>query len=208
MHWQSYQAYLSGPHALAWTFTPVNRLYVTATRLTASSSVGNCITTRMMLRYRHRLVQMRTKCKNSLQALAFSAGAAKRATLFSHKGRERLLQLPMSAAMARQRREWLAFVAQFDERIHELDGWLGEQAKLDERVLRLQTHPGIGLLTSLALVHGLEPVSRFAGGRKVAAYVELEPVEHSSGGKQKFGSIITVIALPAGGGGANSSETG
>ena len=142
-----------------------------------------------LLRYRHRLVQMRTQVKNSLQALAFSAGSAKRATLLSQKGRARFLQLPMSAAMDRQRREWLAFVAEFDERIKELDCWLSEQARLDERVLRLQTHPGIGLLTSLALVHGLEPVSRFAGGRKVAAYVGLEPMEYSSGGKQKFGSI-------------------
>jgi transposase len=142
-----------------------------------------------LLRYRHRLVQMRTQCKNSLQALAYSAGSAKRAALLSQKGRERFLQLPMSAAMDRQRREWLRFVAEFDERIKELDGWLTEQAELDERALRLQTHQGIGLLTSLALVHGLEPVSRFAGGRKVAAYVGLDPVEHSSGGKQKFGSI-------------------
>lgn len=142
-----------------------------------------------LLRYRHRLVQMRTKCKNSLQALAFSAGSARRARLFSQKGRASFLELPMSAAMTRQRSEWLAFVAQFDERIHELDGWLSEQARRDEQVLRLQTHPGIGLLTSLALVHGLEPVSRFAGGRHVAAYVGLEPMEYSSGGKQKFGSI-------------------
>ncbi len=29
--------------------------------------------------------------------------------------------------------------------------------------MRLQTHPGIGLLTSLALVHSLEPVTRFQG---------------------------------------------
>lgn len=142
-----------------------------------------------LLRYRHRLVQMRTKCKNSLQALAFSAGAVRRATLFNQKGRASFMELPMSAAITRQRSEWLAFVAEFDERIKELDGWLSEQAQQDERVVRLQTHPGIGLLTSLALVHGLEPVSRFAGGRKVAAYVGLEPVEYSSGGKQKFGSI-------------------
>jgi transposase len=142
-----------------------------------------------LLRYRHRLVQMRTKCKNSLQALAYNAGSAKRATLLSQKGRERFMQLPMSAAMDRQRREWLTFVAEFDERINELDCWLTEQAKQDERVLRLQTHPGIGLLTSLALVHSLEPVTRFGGGRKVAAYAGLEPMEYSSGDKQRFGSI-------------------
>jgi transposase len=115
----------------------------------------------------------------------------------------------MSTAMDRQRREWLVFVAESDERIKELDCWLSEQAKLDERVLRLQTHPGIGLLTSLALVHGLEPVSRFAGGRKVAAYVGLEPMEYPSGGKQKFGSgsqrRVTTVALSAGGSSANSS---
>lgn len=99
------------------------------------------------------------------------------------------MQLPMSVAMNCQRREWLAFVAEFDERIKELDCWLTEQAKQDARVLRLQTHPGIGLLTSLALVDSLEPVTRFGGGRKVAAYAGLEPMEYSSGDKQRFGSI-------------------
>ena len=76
-----------------------------------------------LLRYRHRLVQMRTMIKNSLQALAFSAGSATRATLLSRVGRERLLQLPMSAAMDRQRNEWLSLLAELDERIKALDDW-------------------------------------------------------------------------------------
>jgi transposase len=38
-------------------------------------------------------------------------------------------------------------------------------------------------------VHSLEPVARFNGSRKVAAYVGLEPMEYSSGEKQRFGSI-------------------
>jgi transposase len=142
-----------------------------------------------LLRYRHKLVQMRTRAKNSLQALAFSAGSSGRSRLSSREGRERFLQLPMSEAMARQREEWLSLVDEFNARIKSLDAWLDERAKADERVLRLQTHPGIGLLTSLALVHALEPVSRFAGGRKVAAYVGLDPMEYSSGEKRRFGSI-------------------
>lgn len=72
----------------------------------------------------------------------------------------------MSEAMARQREEWLSLVDELNARIKSLDAWLGEQAKRDERVLRLQTHHGIGLLTSLALAHCLEPVTRFAGERK------------------------------------------
>lgn len=142
-----------------------------------------------LLRYRHKLVQMRTRAKNSLQALAFSAGSSGRSRLLSREGRERFLRLEMSEAMGRQREGWLSLVDEFNARIKSLDSWLEQQAKRDERVLRLQTHPGIGLLTSLALVHALEPVSRFAGGRKVAAYVGLDPMEYSSGDKQRFGSI-------------------
>ena len=88
-----------------------------------------------LLRYRHRLVQMRTMIKNSLQALAFSAGSATRAALFSQKGRERLMHLPMSVAMDRQRTEWLSLLEQLDERIKNLDKWLDQQAQADERVL-------------------------------------------------------------------------
>jgi transposase len=139
-----------------------------------------------LLRYRHKLVQMRTRAKNSLQALAGSAG---RSRLLSRAGREQFLRLEMSEAMGRQREEWLSLVDEFSARIKSLDSWLAERADRDERVLRLQTHPGVGLLTSQAVVHVLEPVSRFAGGRKVAAYVGLDPMEYSSGDKQRFGSI-------------------
>lgn len=142
-----------------------------------------------LLRYRHKLVQLRTRAKNSLQALAYSAGSAKRAQLLSGKGRERLSQLPMSAAMDRQRGEWLSLVEELDRRIKGVDEWLEQQARPDGRVERLRTHPGLGLLTSLALVHTLEPVARFGGGRKVAAYAGLDPMEYSSGEKQRFGSI-------------------
>jgi transposase len=142
-----------------------------------------------LLRHRHKLVQIRTRAKNSLQALAFSAGSSGRSRLLSRKGREQFLQLEMSEAMRRQREEWLSLVDDLNRRIKSLDSWLDVRAKHDERVMRLQTHPGIGLLTSLALVHALEPVSRFAGGRKVAAYVGLDPMEYSSGDKQRFGSI-------------------
>lgn len=142
-----------------------------------------------LLRYRHKLVQMRTRAKNSLQALAFGAGPAGRSRLLSREGRERFLQLPMSEAMGRQRAEWLSLVEEFNTHIESPDSWLNERALHDARVLRLQAHPGIGLLTSLALVHAPDPVSRFDGGRKVAAYVGLDPMEYSSVDRQRSGSI-------------------
>ena len=73
----------------------------------------------------------------------------------SLEGREQFLQLEMSEAMGRQREEWLSLVDDLNKRIKSLDAWLDERAKCDERVLRLQTPPGIGLLTSLTLMHAL-----------------------------------------------------
>jgi transposase len=66
---------------------------------------------------------------------------------------------------------------------------LKAQAKRDERVQRVQTHAGVGLLTSLCLVHTLGDVSRFASTRKVTAYVGLDVTEHSSAERKAYGSI-------------------
>jgi hypothetical protein len=44
------------------------------------------------LRYRHRLVQMRTRIYNALQAIALSAGVSLKAKLRTNKGQERLCQ--------------------------------------------------------------------------------------------------------------------
>ena len=112
-----------------------------------------------------------------------------RSRLLSREGRAQFLRLEMSEAMTRQREEWLSLVDDLNRRIKSLDAWLDERARRDERVMRLQTHPGIGLLTSLALVHALEPVSRVGGGRKVAAYVGLTPAQHSSGDVVRMGRI-------------------
>ena len=53
----------------------------------------------------------------------------------------------------------------------------------------LQTHPGIGPVTSLAYVLTLGPWQRFRCAKAVASYLGLNPREHSSGGRQKLGAI-------------------
>ncbi len=141
------------------------------------------------LRYRHRLVQMRTRSYNSLQAIALGAGASLKAKLRTRKGQERLMGLSVSAAHQAQRSEWLALIAQLNAGITRVEQELELIATADERVELVRTHPGIGLLTGLALIHTLSPVSRFANSRKVAAYVGLEPREYSSGERQQFGGI-------------------
>jgi transposase len=141
------------------------------------------------LRYRHRLVKMRTTAANSLQAIAIGAGLAGQVRLGSRGGVNKLGSLKLPTVLAEQRKQWLEIMAKLTQRIKEVEKWLGERAEIDEKVTRLRTHPGIGLLSGLVLVHTLDPVERFSSGRKVAAYVGLDPLEDSSADKKRFGRV-------------------
>src|SRR6267378_2007995 len=60
-----------------------------------------------MLRYRQKLIKLRTMSKNSLQAIALQAGLAKRSHLFTREGKQELTAALMSPAMQWQREHWL-----------------------------------------------------------------------------------------------------
>jgi transposase len=139
-----------------------------------------------MLRYRQKLIKMRTMTKNSLQALALQSGLAKRSRLFTRAGKQELTMVLMSPAMQWQRDHWWALLQPLNQQLLETMRWLKIQSHGDVAVSRLRTHPGIGLLTSLCLVHSLQPVSRFRNTRKVAAYAGFDPVERSSAERKYF----------------------
>jgi len=139
-----------------------------------------------MLRYRHRMVKMRTMIVNNLQALAIGSGLSLKSRLLTRPGRLRLLATQMSPVMSRQREEWLSLLDDLNARIASVVKWLEQQAQTDSKVQLLRTHPGLGLLTSLGLVHSMEPVTRFANQRKVAAYFGMEPMERSSAEKKHY----------------------
>ena len=141
------------------------------------------------LRYRNRLVKIRTMTKNNLRALSIRAGLAAKSTLLTRGGRDKLKALPMGQSASLQREHWFDLLKGLNDKIAEVDDWLKQQAKANQRVTLLQTHPGIGLLTSLGLTHLLDPVSRFSSSRKVTAYLGLEPMESSSGEKKRMLSI-------------------
>ncbi|MDQ3253938.1 MAG: IS110 family transposase [Acidobacteriota bacterium] len=141
------------------------------------------------LRFRHKLVKLRTSVLNSLHALSISAGLSLQARLATAQGRTRLEQLRLSPVLATQRDEWLALGDELSHRILGVERWLQRQAKDDEQAQRVQTHAGVGLLTSLCLVHTLGDVTRFASTRKVTAYVGLDVTEHSSAERKVYGGI-------------------
>jgi transposase len=139
------------------------------------------------LRYRHKQVKLRTLARNCLHQLALDAGLSLQSKLLTKAGRAKLAGLSLRPVAALQRQAWLDLIDQLNQRLQRVEQELELVAHDDPRVVRVRTHPGSGLLTGLALVHTLCPVSRFVNSRKVTAYVGLEPVEHSSAGTQCWG---------------------
>lgn len=102
---------------------------------------------------------------------------------------QRLSQIELNEAMQLRRQHLFALLAQLEQQISELENWLQKQAVANDPVKLLLTQRGVGYLTSLAVVHRLGDVKRFTSTRQITAFVGLDPLEQSSGGKQKFGAL-------------------
>jgi transposase len=73
-----------------------------------------------------------------------------------------------------------------DDRIGELDGYIGDAAKADPDARRLQQLRGVGPVVATALVACVGHATQFANGRQMAASLGLTPRQHSSGGKDRL----------------------
>jgi len=144
---------------------------------------------RQLLRHRQKLVEIRTQVKNQLQHLALNQGVRRKSRLWSRQGRQVLEQLPLQGWTARRRSDLLAMLDRLQEQVGELDGAVRAEAEQRPEVRLLMTHPGVGPVVGLAYALTLGPITRFPRGKQVASYLGLIPKEHSSGGRQKLGSI-------------------
>jgi len=142
-----------------------------------------------MLRLRQSLVRQRTGIYNRLQALAHDVGLPK--GRIRTKSFQKLLKGVLMDEVSSIRREQLfSLVEKLTEQIGELDEWLKKKADNDSSVQLLLSQKGVGNLTALATVHTLGDVSRFARlSKQIASFAGLDPVEKSSAGKTRFGSI-------------------
>lgn len=144
---------------------------------------------RQLLKHRHKLVQMRTRVKNQLQALAMNQGLCRRRKLWSRRGRGELEQLALGPWASRRRQELLELLDRLDTSIRELDQAVEKEAQGSPAARHLMTQPGVGPVVALAFVLTLGPVERFRRSKQVVSYLGLNPREHSSGGRQRLGAI-------------------
>lgn len=141
------------------------------------------------LRYRHRLVKIRTMAVNMMVFMASSRGITMRKQLQSKRGQARMKALALPPPLAKQRDELLTLVEELDKKIATVERWLETETATDQAVQRLQTHPGIGLLTSICIRYTLEDVSRFPTTRQVSGFAGFDPMQDWSDETRRMGSI-------------------
>ena len=144
---------------------------------------------RQLLWHRHRLVQMRTRIGNQLQALAMNEGRRRKWKLWSAQGRAELEKLVLGPWASRRRQELLELLDRLDPTIEELTAAVEQEAHKRAEALRLMTHPGVGPITALAFVLIIGTPERFARGKQIGSYMGMIPSEDSSAGKQRLGHI-------------------
>ena len=144
---------------------------------------------RQLLWHRHRLVQMRTRIMNQLQAVAMNEGVQRKKRLWSQSGRTQLESFLLAPWATRRRQDLLELMDRLNPTIDELSTAIEKEAEKMPEVQRLMTHPGVGPLTALAFVLIIGAPERFQCGKQIGSYLGLIPCEDSSAGHQRLGHI-------------------
>src|SRR5215468_7697560 len=144
---------------------------------------------RQLLWHRHRMVQMRTRVMNQLQAVALNEGVRCKKRLWREAGRQQLEAFRLAPWASRRRQDLLELLDRLNPTIAELSQAIEQEAAKCPEARRLMTHPGVGALTALAFVLILGKAERFQCGKQVASYLGLVPLEKSSGNRRRLGHI-------------------
>jgi transposase len=144
-------------------------------------------------RSRDLLMRQRTMILNAIRAhfaefgIIAAQGARKVAELVSRLRDDDNLGLPETARSALQ-----ALAAQLDglvQEVRKIERQLLAWHRQNAASLRLETIPGVGLITATALAASVPDPTVFKSGRQFAAYLGLVPRQNSSGGKDRLGHI-------------------
>lgn len=143
---------------------------------------------RAILSVRENLVRSRVRFVALVQAILSREGF-RVATGSSRCFASRVEELGLPGHLAAEIAPLLSILGPLREQIQALDDRLGQIARRDERVKRLETMPEIGPVTAVSFVATLDDVGRFRGAHQVEAYLGLVPREWSSSEVQRRGRI-------------------
>ena len=145
-----------------------------------------------VFRGRERLVHQRTADVNALRALLHERGHVFPQGIRSLSRMKALIGDDTSDLHTLIREECMDLLAQIAEktaRIIERTTKLKALATESHRARRLQTMPGVGPITAIAVEAFGPDMAEFKTGRNFAAWLGLVPRQHSSGGKERLGRM-------------------
>jgi len=146
----------------------------------------------VLFRGRERLVHQRTELMNALRAMLYEYGHVFPVG-FSHLKRiAAVVEDPdcsLPTLVIAECQDLLTQIAEKTERIAVKTKTLKALAAETDTARRLQTMPGVGPLTALAVEAFAPDMTQFKTGRDFAAWLGLVPKQHSSGGKERLGHM-------------------
>jgi transposase len=98
-------------------------------------------------------------------------------------------EAPLPGRLRRALQALLEEIAALTARITGLDHELKDLAADDATMTRLQTIPGVGVLTATAMVGAVAHIHAFRRARRFASWLGVTPREHSSGNRRRLGGI-------------------
>lgn len=146
----------------------------------------------VLFRERERLVHQRTELVNALRAVLYEYGHVFPVGFCHVKRIAAVVEDPdcdLPALVIAECQDLLAQIAEKTERIDTKTKTLKALAAETDTARRLQTMPGVGPLTALAIEAFAPDMAQFKSGRDFAAWLGLVPSQHSTGGKARLGRI-------------------
>lgn len=146
----------------------------------------------VLFRARERLLHQRTELVNALRSVLYEYGHVFPKGIAHLRRIEAVLAEPASDLPALVREECHDLLEQISEQTARIEAKTAKARSFsgtNDTARRLQTMPGVGPQTALAISGFAPPMDSFKRGRDFAAWLGLVPRQYTSGGKERLGRI-------------------
>ena len=146
----------------------------------------------VLFRARERLLHQRTELVNALRSVLYEFGHVFPKGIAHLRRIEAVLADPASDLPALMREECHDLLEQISEQTARIEAKTTKARSFsgaNDTARRLQTMPGVGPQTALAISSFAPPMDSFKRGQDFAAWLGLVPRQYSSGGKERLGRI-------------------
>mmetsp|Transcript_18371 Transcript_18371/g.29658 ORF Transcript_18371/g.29658 Transcript_18371/m.29658 type:complete len:341 (+) Transcript_18371:334-1356(+) len=146
----------------------------------------------MLFRTRELFVRQRTQLINAVRAHLSEYGTIlpqqrRNGQAFAKRCRDELTGAP--EAVAQMAEAYLRQIEAVDIEVSDLEMKIKKGALKNADARRMQTMPGVGPMSAMAIQAFCPPAENFRKGRDFAAWLGLVPRQHSTGGKDRLGRI-------------------